>query len=106
MVGIMPLNWAQAPGWSKAQGKADVRLHAFADAVDTVCLLTGNALRVGIGTDFDGSQGAESAPAEIDTVADLPKLVDAFTAHGYDEAAIEAIMSGNWLRVLRRNSGS
>lgn len=102
IIGIMPLNWALVPGWSKAQSKAHVHLDAFVDAVDAICRITGDTLQVGIGTDFDGGQGAESAPAELDTVADLPKLADCLRARGYDQTAIESIMSGNWLRVLRQ----
>lgn len=101
VVGIMPLNWALVPNWSKAVGKASVHLDTWVEAVDAVCQITGDALHAGVGTDFDGGQGAESAPAEIDTVADLSKLADGLARRGYDSSAIEAIMSGNWLRVLR-----
>lgn len=81
--------------------KASVHLDTWVDAVDSIRQITGDALHVGIGTDFDGGQGAESAPAGIDTVADLSKLADGLARRGYDPAAIEAITSGNWLRVLR-----
>ena len=64
--------------------------------------LTGDTRHVGLGTDFDGGQGAEDAPAELDTIADLPRLVEALARRGYADEAVTAIMGGNWLRVLRR----
>ncbi|RIK39903.1 MAG: hypothetical protein DCC55_16675 [Chloroflexi bacterium] len=45
---------------------------------------------------------AESVPAELDTIADLPRLSDALADWGYDDEAIGAIMGENWLRLLRR----
>jgi membrane dipeptidase len=50
--------------------------------------------------DFAGGFGAHAAPAEIDTVADLPHLIPALAARGYTEDDIAAMMHGNWLRVL------
>ena len=101
VVGVLPLNWALHPTWRKADGKDAVTLEAVVDAVDAVCQLAGDAAHVGIGTDFDGGQGAEQAPAELDTIADLPKLATALAARGYSDADIAAIMGGNWLRFLR-----
>ena len=65
--------------------------------------LAGDARHVGLGTDFDGGFGAESAPAEIDTVADLGKVGESLKMRGYAHADVEAILSGNWLRLLRRS---
>jgi membrane dipeptidase len=65
--------------------------------------MSGDAAHVGLGTDFDGGFGTESAPAEMDTVADLVKVADTLKACGYADADVEAIMSGNWLRLLRRS---
>jgi Membrane dipeptidase (Peptidase family M19) len=67
-----------------------------------LCQIAGDAAHVGIGTDFDGGQGAESTPAEIDTIADLPKLAPALAARGFGDTDIAAVMGGNWLRFLRR----
>jgi membrane dipeptidase len=103
VVGIMPLNWALDPAWRKGDSKAAIPVDAIINAVDIVCDLAGDALHVGIGTDFDGGQGAESAPAELDTIADLPRIADALSRRGYTDAAVEAIMGGNWLRVLRKH---
>jgi membrane dipeptidase len=52
---------------------------------------------VALGSDFDGAL----VPAELDGIAALPKLVDAFRAAGWDEQAVEKVTHANWLRVLR-----
>lgn len=101
VVGVMPLNWALKQGWCLADGK-NVELGAVADAVEAICEITGDCSHVGIGSDFDGGQGAESAPAEIDTVADLIKLGPVLMGRGFSSADIAVVMGGNWLRFLRR----
>ncbi|MGN6380930.1 MAG: dipeptidase [Gaiellales bacterium] len=102
VIGVLPVNWALVPGWQIADGKQGVSIERVADAVDVLCELTGSARHVGIGSDFDGGLGAEQAPAEIDTVADLRLIGDALSRRGYSSSDIDGIMSGNWLRVLRR----
>jgi len=67
-----------------------------------VCQIAGDAQHAGLGTDFDGGFGAESTPAGIDSIADLPKVADALRTAGYAPADIEAVMSGNWLRALEQ----
>ncbi len=51
---------------------------------------------VALGSDFDGAL----VPAELDGIAALPKLVDAFRRSGRDEEAVEKITHRNWLRVF------
>lgn len=51
---------------------------------------------VGIGSDYDGAV----VPEQLATVADLPRLVDALRAHGFDRTLISKLCTGNWLRVL------
>lgn len=77
-------------------------LGAVVRAVDDVCQIAGDTAHVGIGTDFDGGQGAEAAPAELDTIADLPKLARALSEGGFADGEVQAIMGGNWLRHIRR----
>jgi membrane dipeptidase len=104
IVGIMPLTWALDPdARAKKKTKAEMSIELVVRAVDIVCELAGDARHVGIGSDFDGGQGAEAAPAEIDTIADLPRLADALSRSGYSDDDVEAIMGGNWLRLLREH---
>jgi membrane dipeptidase len=102
VVGVLPLNWALDSTWQSSDGKEAVSLNRVVDAVDAVCQIAGDAAHVGIGTDFDGGQGAEAAPAGVDTIADLPKLAQALAARGFADTDVAAVMGGNWLEFLRR----
>jgi len=65
---------------------------------------------VGLGADFidqvtDAEQGQAAAKARLGLEGftgpdDYPALVDALKGRGYDGDRLEAILSGNWLRVL------
>ena len=57
---------------------------------------------VGIGSDLDGGD-IRDFPADIRTVADLPKIAEFFIKKGYSEERVRKIMGGNFLRVLRKN---
>ncbi len=57
---------------------------------------------VGIGSDFDG---AESYPLGMDDVTDYPKITDELLKLGYTEKDIDKILGGNFLRVLKANTG-
>lgn len=103
VIGVLPVNWALVPGWSADDGKEAVKLEAVVDAIDAVCQIAGDARCIGIGTDFDGGLGSETAPAELDTIADLPKLATALAARGFAEADVAGIMGGNWLAFLERS---
>ncbi|MEM7345335.1 MAG: dipeptidase [Chloroflexota bacterium] len=51
---------------------------------------------VALGSDFDGA----TMPNELGSAAGLPKLMQAFSDAGYDEAALRKIAHENWVRVL------
>jgi microsomal dipeptidase-like Zn-dependent dipeptidase len=44
----------------------------------------------------------ESAPAEIDTVADLQLIGPALRARGYSEKDVAGVLGQNWIELLRR----
>lgn len=56
---------------------------------------------VGFGSDFDGG----TIPAELGSVAGLPKLALVFRAAGYDEETLRKLCFDNWLAVLERSWG-
>jgi len=103
IVGIVPMNSMLRSDWRRGGRKDAVGVDAVAAAIDFVCQMAGDARHVGLGTDMDGGFGAESTPAELDTVADLGKVADALKARGYARVDVEAILSDNWLRLLRRS---
>ncbi|WP_019588492.1 dipeptidase [Deinococcus apachensis] len=53
---------------------------------------------VGIGSDLDAGAGREESPEELDDAGDWPRL-----AQAVPEEHREAVLGGNWLRVLRAN---
>jgi len=57
---------------------------------------------VGIGSDFDG---AESYPLGMDDVSDYPKITEELLKLHYSEKDIDKILGGNFIRVLRANTG-
>jgi membrane dipeptidase len=101
VIGIVLYNAFLRPGWSKGDPKDAVTPADVAAAVDHVCQVVGDVAHVGLGSDFDGGFGAESAPRGIDTIADLRCLIPALAELGYGEEEIAAVMGENWLRLLR-----
>jgi membrane dipeptidase len=54
--------------------------------------------RVAFGSDFDGAM----MPGALAGVQTLPKLLDTFREHGYDDTLLKRIAHLNWLDLLRR----
>jgi len=104
VIGIVPFNQFLVSGWLRSRGdpKDAANLRTLIRTIDHVCQRAGDAQHVGIGSDFDGGFGAEATPAGIDTVADLQKVADGLRQIGYAPADVEAVLSGNWLRILRQ----
>jgi membrane dipeptidase len=51
---------------------------------------------VAFGSDFDGAD----MPNALGDVSGLPRLIEVLRSRGYDQASIDKIAYGNWLRVL------
>jgi membrane dipeptidase len=101
VVGLVLYNGFLRPEWARGDAKDAVTVADVVAAVDHVCQVVGDAAHVGLGSDFDGEFGAESAPAGMNTVADLACIGPALGERGYSEGDIAAVLGGNWLRVLR-----
>ncbi len=102
VMGVVLYNAFLDGTWTHADHKHDVTMTRVIDIIDHVCQIAGSADHVGIGSDFDGGFGAESIPAEVDTVADLWQIRSALLARGFAEDDVAAIMGGNMLRKLRQ----
>ena len=95
-------NWMIRPGWVRgAKDNERVVIEHVADHIDHICQLAGNAKHAAIGSDLDGGFGREQSPSDLDTIADLQKLIEILTRRGYTMEYISWIMHGNWLRLLR-----
>lgn len=102
IIGIIPYNRFLKWGWSPNDGRQAVNLSDVVAQIDYICQSAGDAVHVGIGSDFDGGFGLQAVPSEINTIADLHKLVPLLVDKGYTESDIAAIMGENWLSLLRR----
>ena len=96
--------WMMHTGWVRGvttPQSAGVNLERIVLHVDHICQLAGNARHVGIGTDLDGGYGREQAPYDLESYADLQKLVTILGSRGYSEEDLRGIMHGNWIRRLK-----
>lgn len=99
VVGVVAYNHFLDREWHP--GQLRVPLSRLVEVIDHICQTTGHAASVGIGSDFDGGFGRDSVPAELNSAADLYMIGDQLRARGYASSDTEAILSGNWLRVMR-----
>ncbi|HJS20914.1 MAG TPA: membrane dipeptidase [Anaerolineales bacterium] len=103
VIGAACDNWMLRFGWTRgAPDNQPVHLMDVAHHIDHICQIAGNSRHAGIGSDLDGGFGREQSPSDLDTIADLQKIVDLLSERGYQEDDVSTIMHGNWLRLLRR----
>lgn len=104
VVGVALDAWMIVPGWERGKTtpqSAGLWLEKIVEHIDHYCQLAGNAWHVGIGSDLDGAFGNEQTPQDVDSIADLQRLPALLVARGFSDAESEAVLSGNFLRVLR-----
>lgn len=100
VMGLVPYNVFLDSEWKKGDDRSLVPLERYVEHIDYVCQLTGSAEYVGIGTDFDGGYGLQHVPAELNSIADLPKIRPLLEAKGYSAKDIANIFRQNWIRFL------
>ena len=96
--------WMMIPGWVRGQTTpqgTQLKLEKMAGHIDYICQLAGNARHSGIGTDLDGGFGREQSPMDLDSIADLQRVPDLLRSRGYNDADVESILHGNFVRFLR-----
>jgi len=102
-IGIAFDVWMLCPEWIKGySSNNDITLNDVVDHIDYVCQLTGNAAHVAIGTDLDGGFGRSQSPVDLDTIADIQKIIPLLRHRGYDDTHLENILHQNWLCVVRK----
>ncbi len=95
--------WMMVPNWVRGEStpkSKNVTLSLAVDNIDHVCQLAGNSRHAALGTDLDGAFGKEQSPYDLDTIADLQKLIPLLEGRGYSREDIENIMHKNWIRFL------
>ena len=74
--------------------------------IENIANLAGGSLEnIAIGTDLDGGFGAEMAPTDLDTIADLQKFAEVLRGAGISQKDINGILHENSLRFFRRAWG-
>ena len=109
VIGVALDAWMMVPDWQRGKStpkSMGVNLETLINHIDHICQLAGNTDHVGIGSDLDGAFGREQCPQDLHTIADLNKLPAIFAKRGYNQADIEKMLHGNWLRFLRKAWGS
>jgi membrane dipeptidase len=100
--------WMLHPGWVRGQTtpeSAGVNLRSVIEHMDRICQLTGSARHVGIGSDLDGCFGKEQCPGDLESIADLKKIPELLAERGFTGEDIQAVMGGNFLRILSEALG-
>lgn len=100
VIGVVPYNRFLKGGWLPEDGRAVVTMEHVVRQIDHICQLAGDARHTGLGSDFDGGFGLDQIPAGLDSIADLRFIGESLERSGYQPADVEAILSGNWLRML------
>ncbi|EEI94151.1 renal dipeptidase family protein [Sphingobacterium spiritivorum ATCC 33300] len=98
--------WMLVPDWKRGLStplSMQCNLETVFKHMDHICQLAGNTFHIGIGSDLDGAFGTEQCPYDLDTIADLQKLVLIFRDHGYSEEDLKNIFHQNWINFLMKN---
>ena len=98
--GVVGLNFATCFLRPDGAMRADTDLDLMRRHLDALLERLGED-GVAFGSDFDGAV----VPAEIGSVAGLPKLIDRLRQAGYGEALLVKIAHANWLSLLERTWG-
>lgn len=100
--------WMLVPDWDRSastpKGRG-VNLELVINNIDHICQLAGNSKHAGIGSDLDGAFGTEQCPYDVNSIADLQKIPLMLAARGNKETDIQNVMSGNFIRFLRKAWG-
>ena len=97
--------WMLVSNWTRGVSRPkelDCNLEKVVKHLDHICQIAGNTYHVGIGSDLDGGFGKEQCPYDLNTIADLQKLVPLLKKYGYNDADIDNIMHNNWLKFLKK----
>ena len=100
VIGLVTLNIFLDNTWQKGDNKDLIPLERVVEQMDYICQLLGSADHVGIGSDLDGGHGNMETPAELDSIADMPKILKVLADRGYSQADQAAIYGANWSRFL------
>jgi len=104
VIGLALDAWMLSPGWVRGETTPQATGLTLEDALahmDHICQLAGSARHCGIGSDLDGGFGNEQTPLDVGSIMELGRVPALLAKRGFPPSDVEAIMHGNWLRLLR-----
>lgn len=105
VIGIALDAWMMVPGWVRGISTPEsthCTMEIMADNIDHICQLAGNADHAAVGSDLDGAFGREQCPYDLITIRDIQKVFHILEKRGYDDASLDKIAHGNWVRFLKQ----
>ena len=109
VIGLALDAWMIVPGWVRGETTPEgigITLDDAVNHIDHICQLLGNADHAGIGSDLDGGFGTEQCPSDVDSIADLPRILDCLRGRGYSEADVAKVAHQNFIGCLRSGLSS
>lgn len=104
VIGVALDAWMMVPGWVRGESTpvgTQCNMAIMAKNIDHICQIAGNTNHVAVGSDLDGAFGREQCPYDLETIADVQKIVPLLQIKGYNDEDIVKIAHGNWLRFMR-----
>lgn len=105
VIGVALDAWMMVPNWVRGTSTpkgTNCNLEIIANNIDHICQMAGNTKHVGIGSDLDGAFGKEQIPYDLETIADLQKILNILSERGYQEEDINKIAHQNWVDFMLR----
>ena len=106
IIGVALDAWMMVPNWERGVSdpiSMNCNLEITIDNIDHICQLAGNTNHIGIGSDLDGAFGREQCPYDLETIADLQKIVFLLEKRGYKDFDIKKIMHQNWIDFMLKH---
>jgi len=105
VIGVALDAWMIVPNWVRGVSTPkgmNCTLDIAANNIDHICQLTGNTNHVAIGSDLDGAFGREQCPYDLETIADLQKILSILKDRGYSDTDVDKIANANWINFMKR----
>lgn len=95
VIGLMTWN-------KKLKSNKTVLVDDYVDHIDYISNITGTIENIAIGSSMDGGYGAESLPADMESIESLNIIGDRMLSRGYSINDVEHVFFKNWKRILSK----
>lgn len=98
VVGVPLFSAYLVEGFGVDSPREECGLDAVIDHFEHLRDVAGTDEVVALGTDMDGGFGLSATPVGIDGSGDMDRLAERMLERGWDEAGVDRVFGGNWLR--------